>query len=283
MGPDCWRFVLDFLAPDGRPPDRKQPPAAFTTRGHAILTRDAQIVTRRCDRDDRPESLHPCLSEYVHRRGLSRAESRRPLDVRDVAVPAGIRLVGRADRRAQTLARYTGLSTERLLAALRELDAATFVVFDADEDELLIRTRRNDTLTSGSWKTHKGALTYCLKAVSGRVRAALAVEILTATDQALIRPEVAEYAKEVVAELQRDTCIEAGIEAGTDTAIEWKPKETLDTIQCRCVHETARHETRNARPLDNETLEHETLDSPSADKRPKGRASRERNAREADE
>jgi hypothetical protein len=107
-------------------------------------------------------------------------------------------------------AKYTGLSVEQVHAAIGELDAARFVVFEEDDDELLIRTRmRNDTLRSGSWKNHKGALTASRKGISPRIRAALSEEILTAIDEAHITGELVDYAHETAAELRGDPCTDA--------------------------------------------------------------------------
>ena len=170
-------------------------------------------------------------------------------------------------------ARYTGISQERVLAAVQELDAAGFVVFDEENDQLLVRTKmRNDTLRGGSWKNHKGALTTCLKAISPRIRVALAGEILTAIDEVLITGDLTEYAREIVAELRRDACIEAEIEASIDTDVQTYRQQTADS----------RRQTADGQTADAQTADAQTADGPSAAalRPPKDLASRVRNARE---
>ncbi|PJE21524.1 MAG: hypothetical protein CK431_21320 [Mycobacterium sp.] len=104
-----------------------------------------------------------------------------------------------------TIARWAGrlnMTKDDVLVALRELDTARFIALDEETEELLVRTAmRNDTFVGGSWKNHKGALTYCLNALSPYIRSVLASEIGKLRPQIGHAPTLA-YMDEVLAQLE---------------------------------------------------------------------------------
>ncbi|SPM40516.1 hypothetical protein MNAB215_2717 [Mycobacterium numidiamassiliense] len=104
-----------------------------------------------------------------------------------------------------------GMVKDRMWAALRNLDAAKFIVLDEDTEELLIRTRlRNDIFVGASWQTQKGALNFALKAISPRIREVLAEEIDRCRPLMNTAKNIPEHADVIVKQLMNG---EAGLDA----------------------------------------------------------------------
>jgi hypothetical protein len=118
------------------------------------------------------------------------------------------------------------------------------VVLDEDTDELLVRTRmRNDTFIGGSWQKQKGALSGARNAVSPRLRVALSEEI-TRLLPLVSKPEVAEYADQVIAELDIDIDVEIEVDIDTD------PQTLRPSRPSRPADPQTRQTRRLGRPAD---------------------------------